>query len=482
MIPDAMRAHDATSTPTVSQNGSVASSRARSVNPLAVMVVAFHFPPLAAAGTHRTLNFVRQLAARGHRIGVVTTSSSVGFRRDNGLLARVPSDVPIGRAWHVDPFLLLARLRGQRDSAGAAAPNGALGSASTGDAEPMGFQRAIDWLTRLADVPDRYASWILPAFVRGIFLAGRLRPQVIYSTAPPASAHLAALLLADVLGLPLVADLRDPWAVNPFRSVPYSSLRELDDALEALVVKRARRVILNTPLAERDYVERYGDAQKFTTIQNGISPDLFELPRATPPVGNTVQLLHVGSIYGRRSPLPFVRALQQLRKTKPQLAARIEVTQIGPIEDGGALIAELAACGVADRFTLSPSVSHAEAFRASTAAHALLLLGVSGERPEVQVPAKLFEYLATGRPILALAKPGGAILATLERAGADYECADPDDVESIGRALESIVLRVDALAKAGGPSLGGASPYRYETLAIQLEEILDRAVGARDHA
>lgn len=482
MIPEATRTLDDRPAESVTPSGVSTSTIAAGVEPLRILVVAFHFPPLAAAGTHRTLNFVRQLARRGHRVSVVTTATTSGFRRDDGLLDRVPESVEIARAWHVDPFLLLARLRGRvtSDALGKGAPQGASGPESA--APQSSLARAVDWASRLLDVPDRYASWILPAFAQGIFLAGRLRPQIVYSTAPPASAHLAALLLAEVLGLPFVADLRDPWAVNPFRDVPYPSLRELDDALEALVVKRARRVILNTPLAEADYVERYRDASKFVTIQNGISPDLFDLPREAPEPGLTIRLLHVGSIYGRRSPLPFVRALARLRDERPELARRFEVVQIGPIEDGGALLAELAAHGLSDRFSLLPSISHAEAFKKTTAAHALLLLGVSGERPEVQVPAKLFEYLAAERPILALAKTGGAILATLERAEADFVGADPDDAGAIHGALLRIADRVDRRESGAVRRASGASVFRYESLAVRLESVLRTAVGADEHA
>lgn len=481
MIPEATRAQDQRRAESATPRGCATSGASvRADRPLRILVVAFHFPPIAAAGTHRTLNFVRQLVERGHRVGVVTAGGTTGFRRDDGLLERVPKSVDVARGWYVDPFLLLARLRGHARTDAAAVPPGK--APPREGAPPSTFSRAIDWASRLLDVPDRYASWILPAFVNGIFLAGRLRPQVVYSTAPPASAHLAALLLAEVLGLPLIADLRDPWAVNPFRTVPYPSLRELDDALEALVVKRARRVILNTPLAELDYVERYGDPSKFATIQNGISPDLFDLPRAEPDAGLAIKLLHVGSIYGRRSPLPFVRALARLREERPELARRFEVIQLGPIEDGGSLIAELTAHGLSDRFVIEPAVSHAEAFKRATAAHALLLLGVSGERPEVQVPAKLFEYLAAERPILALAKRGGAIQSTLERAEADFVSADPDDAGEIYGALLRIADRVDRRVVARANGAGGASAFRYETLTARLETLLRDAVGVDDHA
>jgi glycosyltransferase involved in cell wall biosynthesis len=471
--------HASRRSPHFDSGGLSAVQKAPPGDPLRVLVVAFHFPPIAAAGTHRTLNFVRQWAEAGNSVGVVTTGSYEGFRTEPDLLARVPSEVRVARAWHCDPFRLLARLRGVSHSTPSTASPSSNGAA--GPRFQTTLDRVIDFVSRLADVPDRYASFIVPAFLRGVALAGSVRPQVVYSTAPPASSHLAALLLADVLGLPLVVDLRDPWAVNPFRDVPYASLRELDDVLEALVVRRARRVILNTTLAERDYVARYGDPAKFMTIPNGISPDLFALPRGTPAAGGTrIDLVHLGSIYGKRSPLPFVRALARWRREDRAAADRVVVTQIGPIEDGGALVREIANHDVAHAFRLESSVPYREAFLRSTTAHALLLLGVSGELPEVQVPAKLFEYIAAGRPILALAKRGGAIRATLDRAGADYLAADPDDEIEILAALETLTARL-ATPQASETIPAGAA-FRYEKLAAEMLAVLRDAAGVTEHA
>lgn len=444
---------------------------------LRVLMFALHFPPIAAAGTHRTLNFVRELAKRGHRVGVVTTSRFAGFRVEQKSLEAIPATVAVTRGFHVDPFLWLHDLRKRA--------NGGVGTGGTSEQAPIQppksaaqlgpIETARDYLSRLADIPDRYASWILPAIRRGVGLAAELRPEVVYATAPPFSALLAGYFTAEVLGLPLVVDLRDPWAVNPFRSNPYGSLRTLDDHLESMVVERARSVILNTPLAERDYRARYGPDPRFLTIQNGIAPELFEFPRGTPESGGRFRLLHVGSIYGRRSPLALVRALERLRVTQPTLFDRLVIEQLGPVEDGGALLAALDRTGLRDKFSLRPAVSHREAFLECTRADALLLLGVSGEKPEVQVPAKLFEYLATERPVLALAKAGGAILATFERAKVACVAADPDDAVAIERALERLVGGSSSGAHRDGSHSDGVSVFRYENLARELETVLLRA-------
>lgn len=444
------------SDPASKANLPVSSSRAN------VLVVAFHFPPLAAAGTHRTLNFVRELAERGHRIGVVTTGCYDGFAVDRGLERRLPRSVEVARTWHLDPFRLLGKLRGSGGGSGAA--NGSA-NGSTAVCGPL--DRALDFVSRLCDVPDRYASWIPLALGRAIVLCRQIGADVVYTTAPPFSTHLVGRALKAVLRLPWIADFRDPWATNPFRENPFPSLRRADRGLEETVIRSADRVILNTRLAERGYRERYPDLDHFATITNGIDPDLLSRPARAVERNGSIHLLHVGTIYGRRSVNGLLHALARLKSRSSDLFGRLCIDQLGTVENQGELERTADSLGVAGRVKLFAPVPHDEAFARTQGADGLLLLGVSGASPEVQVPAKLFEYLAAGRPILALAKPFGAIRDLLESSGAPHECADPDDPDAIARALE----RFAASGRAGGADAigGGVSALRYDRLAERLE-------------
>ena len=441
------------------------------VSPKNVLVIAFHFPPLAAAGTHRTLNFVRELARRGHRIGVVTTSSTEGRTLDDALSARVPDGVEVIRAGHIDPFRVLAKLKGQPSTGAAKGIMPVAGQAAPSHG-PTGLGAALDWTSRAVTLPDRYTSWMARAFVPALLLGRRIDCDVIYSTAPPYSAHLLAYSLAGTLGRPWVADLRDPWTLNPFHSNPYPSLEGLDRRLEEAVIGRARRVILNTEPAEALYRARYQGVDKFTTITNGIAPEmanLAKLMRGASPNGR-LDLLHVGAIYGRRFPAGLMHAMAKIAIDDPTLYERLEVEQVGPGPERAQLESMARELGVADHLKTEGPIAHQDALERCRNAAGLLLLGPSGDAPEIQVPSKLYEYLALDRPIVALAREGGAIASILERARPRYVLADPGDPAAIADALARFA-RGDFVSS--GPA--DLETFGYEWLTSRLEEQLEAA-------
>ncbi|MBI4878947.1 MAG: glycosyltransferase [Planctomycetes bacterium] len=211
---------------------------------------------------------------------------------------------------------------------------------------------------------------------------------------------------------------------------------------------------------------------KFSTINNGIDHDLLEREPAPRADNGRLRLLHIGAIYGRRYPGGLVRALARLRASDAALFARILVEQVGRVDEQQRLVEEASRLGLSEHFVVSGPVAHAEAFRRCQAADGLLLLGPSGREPEVQVPSKLFEYLAAGRPILALARSGGAIATVLEQARAPCLLADPDDPEAILAGLRRFAA--GTLPAAGGRAAAVAR-FGYEHLASLLERELEQA-------
>jgi glycosyltransferase involved in cell wall biosynthesis len=264
---------------------------------------------------------------------------------------------------------------------------------------------------------------------------------------------LIGLLTKRLTGLPWVADFRDPWRANPFRSVPYKALDHYDAWLEKQVIHGADRVVCNTDSVRADFQLRYPAlASRFVTVFNGFDPeDYVGLEARRPPGVWKTLLTHAGNFYGPRSPDALFQSLRLLRR-RSAMNDEVCLQLLGiPTYHGRSLRAIAAEYGVEDMVLVQGDVPHRQALEMLRGSEIQVLVGFSGTGADLQVPGKLFEYFGTGRPILALAPRQSAIADIMTRAGNPGEVCEPGDPEGIARAIE----RMAAKAK-GSPDSAGA--------------------------
>jgi hypothetical protein len=222
--------------------------------------------------------------------------------------------------------------------------------------------------------------------------------QAIVVNADPYAATLVGARLARESGLPLVLDLRDPWAPcelrRPRRPLP---VRLLEDRLERHVVTRASRVILNSRLSCEDYRRFYPDlpGARFTWIRNSVDPELIAC--GCHPGFDRFTLLFLGNFGRFVTATPFLRALARLRSQGlPADAVQLAICGRLP-RDGWEQAREL---GVADLLRLHPHVPYREIGAIIAAADLLVAQTQPGVRQ--RIAAKVFDYLAGPRPILVV--------------------------------------------------------------------------------
>ncbi len=365
------------------------------------LLVAYHFPPiLGSSGVHRTLQFARYLPQRGWEPLVLTVHPRAYPGASTSVLDQVP------------PRLYVAR------------------------AQAWDTARHFSWRGRYVEataVPDRWVSWWIPAVLKGLRIVRRYRPAVLWSTFPVATAHLIGATLHRLTRIPWVADFRDPM-VQP--EVPRSPMaRRSWRRIEAEAVKRAVRCCVTTPSTLEDMRSRYpqAPASRWVLIENGYDEGLFEgadeeKGRASEG-GRPLRLLHSGILYARgRNPLPFLRAFRALLNEVPD---RIEVVLRAPGDeiDFASVVKELA---LTDAVRVAPAVGYREAVREMVGADGLLLF--QGAEYNRQVPAKAYEYIRAGRPILALVDPEGDTMRMLQGWSHVY----PARIDSEGEILAAL--------------------------------------------
>jgi glycosyltransferase involved in cell wall biosynthesis len=360
-----------------------------------VLVLAFHFPPSGGGGVQRTLKHVKYLPDEGIVATVIAAADAFPIR-DETLLAEVPAAVNVVRT---------GVLRSP------AAEEGVAGMLRLAGLPPAPETNLL-W-------PDVRAGWLVPAVSEGLRAIAAESPDVIYSTHPPATAHLVALVLHRISGIPWVADFRDAWTLDPLFSSYGASFPEFTaarDFLEATITAEAEFVT-----AADDSMDLRGlamSAPRRVTIGNGVDPADFSAQttsRGTDP--KRLRLAHVGTLHHMRDGASLFDALRLGVNSGRLDSSTLEVRLVGWTTPAVDLPNDLP-------ITATGYVNHSEAIAEMSCASALLFY----EEPERKaVTGKIYEYLATGLPILCATSPDnlGASLVRELGAGVCVDVRDP---------------------------------------------------------
>ncbi|CAD5375226.1 conserved hypothetical protein [Rubrivivax sp. A210] len=368
-----------------------------------VLMIAYHFPPLAgSSGIQRTLRFVQHLPAQGWQPLVLTTRAEAYERVSNDLLADVPPGTVVSRAMAWDTARHLS-IKG----------------------------RYIAAMAR----PDRWMTWRFDGVRRGMQLIRQYKPEAIWSTYPIATAHLIGAELARRSGLPWIADFRDPMAQAGYPTDPVTWAQYRD--IESHALATAALSTFTTPSATAEYRQRYpASAQRVELLENGYDEETFAnadgAREARPLNPGATTLLHSGVVYpSERDPTQLMAALKLLHEAGATSPARLRVRFRAPVAE--ALLLDLARqAGVEAYIEILPAAPYREALAEMLNADGLLLLQASN--CNAQIPAKLYEYLRAGRPIVCLSDPAGDTATTVRNAGIDA-IAPLDDAAAIAQLL-----------------------------------------------
>ena len=414
-------------------------ARPNAARPKRVLMLAYHFPPLAGgSGILRTLGFARHLPDCGWQPLVLSPAPLAYAQRGDTQLAQIGAQATVRRTLALDAARHLA-IAGR--------------------------------YPRCLALPDRWSSWWLSAVPAGMRMIRQYRPDAIWSTYPIATAHLIAMTLQKLSGLPWIADQRDPMlddsdplALYP----PEARLHRMHAWIEQRIAARSPAIVCTTPGAIDAHRRRLAHVgrERFCLIENGHDDDEGAAPLDGPQGRRSrFQLLHSGVIYpSERDPQALFEALARLRHDGVLHAHNFQLVLRATGHDAW-LASLLVKYGILDLVRLEPLQPHGTALQEMLAADGLLLLQAAN--CNAQIPAKLYEYLRCRRPILALTDLAGDSAAKLRHCGIDTigQLASSSDC---ARAL----LRFLELARQGRAPL--ASPA---VVALQSRQARSNALA-----
>jgi glycosyltransferase involved in cell wall biosynthesis len=432
---------------------------------LRALIVSYSFPPVGGAGVQRVLKLVKYLPSHGVEPAVLTVSNPSVPVTDASLERDFPPGLEVVRVPTLEP--------------GYAVKKAAWNADADATAEKPGLKtRAVRRLSQVAKqllFPDPQILW-QPAAQRA--LAARVvakKDDVVFISGPPFSQFLLAPL-AKLRRAAVVLDYRDEWSTyrTTYEMMGSRVASAVGDPLEAALLRRASFVTTATAEFRENLLARFPfvDPTRVRAIPNGYDPDDFPVDLPRPPKNEFV-ITYAGTVFKLTSARGLVGAVKKLHEREPALAKRLRVRFIGRIVDTEQAVFEgTEALGV-ERVGYVP---HETVMRELAASHMVLCLLDDVPGVERIYPAKIFELMYLGRPILTLSPPGA--LARLVEAHRLGDLVAPRDEESIygllaARLRAFAVASNGAVGAKGGPI--GVERYHRRALAGDFAEVMREA-------
>ncbi|MBI5086329.1 MAG: glycosyltransferase [Acidobacteria bacterium] len=404
-----------------------------------LLLISYLFPPAGGIAVQRMLSVARYLPDLGFQVHVLSASNPGVPTLDEKLLDSIPRQVRVTRVWSPEvPFALrqaLWRMAGKK-------PGSTAGEPDPGQPPRSSFWKSV---ARRVFSPDPEVVWVPFARRAARRIVREQKIDVVVVSAPPFSSFMVGNALKEEFpSIRLVSDFRDEWLdfyLNTFEFYRHDSIRAKARVIEQETVRRSDLVLSITGSCVKRIRGRYPDLpeSRFRCLPNGFDPAAFEGFQARPHGGPRIRVAHVGTVYPTSTPRYYLDALESL---EPGQRDVFETHFVGRITDQERPYLQGRSAHIVER----GFVPQAEAIREMEQADVLLL---NMTDPNF-ASGKIFDYLATGKPILAISPTGGEVDEVIRNTGAGW-LADPSDPAALRRILLEIIER----ARSG--SLAGAS-------------------------
>jgi glycosyltransferase involved in cell wall biosynthesis len=362
-----------------------------------VLVITYYWPPSGGAGVQRWLKFVKYLRQYGWEPIVYTPENPEAPATDNSLLKDIPKGITVIKRPIWEPYDLYKSFIGQKK--GEKINAGFL----TEKKKPGLAEKLSVWIRGNWFIPDARKFWVKPSVKFLTEYLQKNKVDAIVSTGPPHSMHLIALELKNKLGLPWLADFRDPWTDIDFydKLMLTKSSDEKHKKLEREVLNKADTVLaIGWHMAEG---LKKISGRNIDVIPNGFDEDDFSRKEA--PLEEKFSISHIGAMNADRNPKILWVALSELLAENENLKKDLKINFIGKVDYS--VLNDLDKFQLANYASKTEYLPHEKTTEAMQTAQILLLALNNTPNTIGVISGKLFEYMAAKRPILAIGKENG---------------------------------------------------------------------------
>lgn len=428
-----------------------------------VLIITYYWPPAGGSGVQRWLKFAKYLPEYGWEPVIYTPENPENPAIDESLFKDIPKKITVLKKPIWEPFDLYKKFTGRKKTE-------KMGVGFLSEAKTSGFTDKIAlWIRGNFFIPDAKCFWIRPSvrFLKKYLIENPV--ELIVSTGPPHSLHLIAKKLKTQFNIPWVADFRDPWTEIDFfdklRLTTYTKNKH--DKLENSVLQLADKVITVGSTMSESFLTK--NKIQSTVITNGF--DESDLSKLEPILDKKFTLLHVGFINKDRNHLIFWESLQELIIENPTFKKSLQLHFVGKTDIE--VKTSVSVFGLDDFVTFTPYMNHLSVIELEQKASLLYLPINNTTNARGILTGKVYEYLASGRPILAVAPPDGDLARILKETKAGYTSDFNDKISLKNNILLMFNQYCDNKLFVNST---GVQQYSRKNLTKKLAEELDKIV------
>ena len=397
-----------------------------SINMKKVLIISYYWPPSGGISVLRSLKIAKHLRQFGWEPVIFTPENADYSTLDNNNFKDIPEGIEILKIPTLEPFKLFKLVTGLKKESN-------LNNVLSAHDKEMGFMYKFSvWVRSNFFIPDARAMWIKPSVKYLTKYVAENKIDAIFTDGPPHTNTRIATLLKQKTGIPWLSDYQDPWSqVDYFQELILTDwglkkhLKQEQEAFQA-----ADKTTIVSPTWKKD-LEEIG-AKNVDVIYWGYDPEDYSDITINQEIASKFSILHAGVMGFDRNPKMFFQAISELKNEVPGFDNDFQLILLGQVDHS--VKQTIDEYQISDLVKYTGNVIRKEALNQIFSAKILLLLLNQQSNAMGRVPGKLFEYLASKRPILNFGPNNNDVskLLTKANAGVNFEY---EDVSSIKKYL-----------------------------------------------
>lgn len=421
-----------------------------------VLIVTYYWPPAGGPGVQRWLKFVKYLPDFGIEPVVYVPENPHYPIIDEKLLAEVPAGVEIIRQNITEPYGLFGILSKKKAK-----------TMSSGVLKKPGDQSLLEkfalWVRGNLFIPDARKFWVGPSIKKLKDYLEKNPVDAVITTGPPHSLHLIGLGLKRQTGVRWIADFRDPWTTIGYQKDLRLTARSAEKhrKMEKEVLQSADQIIVTSPTTQSDF--RKITSVPVHLITNGYDNEIVERK----PVDKKFSIAHIGSLLSQRNPKLLWEVLGEMLIEIDGFSSDLELKFMGVVSEE--VLATLAGSGLKPYLRMMGYVPHDQAVAEQRCSQVLLLIEIDSPETRSIIPGKLFEYMVSQRPIVAIG-PSGSDFAEIIRSTNTGVFVNYQQRDLLKQTLQDLYGRYKNETLDVAPI--GLQQYSRKNLAGRLAELI----------